>query len=322
MLRFELNWGKPKKKVEEAINDYLLHAESKGLSTGSIKHRKADLNRLLEFLSGHGLEYVTDVEPHHLWAFMSGLYTTPKKVGKGKLSISYVGRIFKSAKAFFRWCYHMEIIGRDLMLKVDPPPKDKKIKRPLEADEVKLLLKTAVDPQYYRADPTRDRTIILVLVDTMLRVNELCNLRIENLEPSDEGGKTTIAVKGGREYLVFFSPTSWEAIQELIEELSVEDGPLFIGRGGDGLTDGGIRRVVERIAKRAGIDKRVYPHKLGRRTGATLRSMRGATAQELQQLGRWEKIDMLRRYVVYDEAVLGKLNAQTSPLPELVDGLS
>jgi site-specific recombinase XerD len=76
--------------------------------------------------------------------------------------------------------------------------------------------------------------------------------------------------------------------------------------------------MIKRIAGLAGIKRTIYPHKLGRRTGANLRSERGASNKTIQQLGRWKSLSMVDLYVHHTESTLERLQAETSPLDDIL----
>jgi integrase/recombinase XerD len=178
------------------------------------------------------------------------------------------------------------------------------------------LLRLDTDSIY--AQPERDRAIVLALVDTMARVSAFCRLRVEDLKPDGNGGGQAIVVeKGGCEHRLFFSSYSWGAIQELLEVHPLGEGPLFVSYNtGDALTPDGVRQLLHRLGERAGIEN-VYPHRLGRRTGATLRSKDGCTNRVLMQLGGWKTEKMLRKYINLGEEELAEVHTATSPLKHL-----
>ena len=93
-----------------------------------------------------------------------------------------------------------------------------------------------------------------------LRISEALGADIENL--SLERGHRTLLVhrKGGKTVTIPLAPRTARAM-----DLAIGDrvqGPIFLGTSGDRMTRDAAARVVKRLAKRAGITKKISPHSL------------------------------------------------------------
>lgn len=135
----------------------------------------------------------------------------------------------------------------------------------------------------------RDRAILELLFSTGLRVSELSNLKIEQINLKRD--EFTVRGKGGKLRAVYLSSTAKEALKDYLAKRRDTSEYLFIchdkARGGRGKTGGltsrSVQRLVERYAKQAGITKRITPHTL-RHTFATDLLMGGADIRSVQSL--------------------------------------
>jgi integrase len=144
----------------------------------------------------------------------------------------------------------------------------------------------------------RDRVIIALLWDTGMRIGELQNLRIRDIDiTSDQNGVSHVTIPlegktGTRQVPIFMSvPYILDYLQEMGD--MGRDAYLlnyYEGRWADmkmkGVLDGNaIRKMLRVTAKRAGIEKRIYPH-LFRHSRATYYANR-MTEQQLKSFFGW-----------------------------------
>jgi len=106
----------------------------------------------------------------------------------------------------------------------------------------------------------RDHALCSLLALNGLRISEALNAEIEQL--GLERGHRTLVVqrKGGKTVTIPLAPRTARALDLAIGERV--EGPLFVGPSGDKMTRDAAARMVRRIAKAAGIPKRIGPHSL------------------------------------------------------------
>jgi site-specific recombinase XerD len=135
----------------------------------------------------------------------------------------------------------------------------------------------------------RDKAILELLFATGLRVSELAELKIEQVNLKRD--EFTVRGKGDKARVVFLSSAAKEAIAAYLGRRRDASPCLFVshdrakaGRENAGsLTPRSIQRLVERYAKAAGITKRITPHTL-RHTFATDLLMNGADIRSVQSM--------------------------------------
>jgi len=107
----------------------------------------------------------------------------------------------------------------------------------------------------------RDRAVIVLLLNSGLRISELCNLSMKDIELSDRKGKVTIRQgKGNKKREVPLNATAREALQAWIKVRANGDA-IFEGKRGHRLSPSGAYRRLAELARRANV-KELSPHTL------------------------------------------------------------
>jgi site-specific recombinase XerD len=231
---------------------------------------------------------------------------------------STVDTYYRALRAFFNFAVREGLLAVSPCQRLKPPRVPKDQVQPFTPEQAQAL----VDAAKQSAQPARDTALVLVLLDTGLRVSELCSLRVGDVDP--ETKEITVRGKGGKRRTIFVGPNVRRAVWRYIERerrLESEDEPLFIAHRGrrtdGGLTPNGICQLFHRLGRAAGIrGTRVSPH-TARHYFAISMLRNGANLFELQQLMGHEDLTMLRRYVALAEADLARVHRTASPAARL-----
>jgi len=176
--------------------------------------------------------------------------------------------------AFFTWLYTEEMIPKNPMKAIKPIVYEEEIRKEfseVEIDKLKSACRT-----------TRERAIVETLLATGVRVSELSEMKVGDIdykamEVVVEHGK------GGHKRTTYITPVAISHLEAYFDERSEKEGIyLFYNKNHEKLESGGIRHSLKQIAKRAGVDD-VHPHRF-RRTFATRLAMRGMDVREIQIL--------------------------------------
>ncbi|MFA7169331.1 MAG: site-specific tyrosine recombinase/integron integrase [Candidatus Paceibacterota bacterium] len=148
----------------------------------------------------------------------------------------------------------------------------------LELEEVERLLEVA---QGDKMENFRDRAILELLFSTGLRVSELTNLNIENINL--KSGEFSVRGKGDKIRIVFLSASAKDSLNEYVIKRKDVLPALFVsikGKEVSRLTSRSVERIIKKYASRAGIVKKITPHTLRHsfatdllRNGADIRSV-------------------------------------------------
>jgi len=161
----------------------------------------------------------------------------------------------------------------------------------------------------------RDRAIVLLLLDTGLRVSEAAGIRLGDLRPDSS---VKVMGKGAKERIVPIGSTARGAIVRYLGQRGPGpiEAPLFLGRRG-ALDWRGMQQVLKRLKARAGITGRLSPHSL-RHTFARSYLVNGGDVFSLQQILGHTTLDMVKRYVSLADADVAAKHRTASPADRLV----
>jgi len=165
----------------------------------------------------------------------------------------------------------------------------------LTRDEINSMIKAAKNP--------RDKAVVAVLFETGMRVGELLGMQIKDINEKEGYGQTVIDGKTGERNAVFVK--SWPFLQDWLnwikenQDSFPEDAKGFVwvsfnkvGRKRNNLTKGRIIEadtinvILKKVAKRAGIEKRVWTHGF-RHSSATDFARQGYNESELRLKYGW-----------------------------------
>lgn len=262
----------------EAIDDFLSYLGSeRGLSANTLFSYKRDLTKFFSVLSTDNIKALTDRDVVH---FLSVLQ-------RERYASSSVYRHLMSLRMFFRFLIREEILTKDVTALLDTPKVWQLVPEILTEEEVERLLSA---PDADTPIGRRDRAILELLYATGIRVSELCNLSVYDID--DDVIK--VKGKGGKERLVPIAKVAVEAVDTYLNEHKTE-GPLFVSRGGKRVDRVVVWQRIRYWAKKAGIEKRISPHTL-RHSFATHLLERGADLRVIQEMLGHADISTTDRY--------------------------
>jgi integrase/recombinase XerD len=126
---------------------------------------------------------------------------------------------------------------------------------------------------------------VRLMVATGIRVGELCRLQIDDLSP--DASSVAIHGKGSRDRIAYISDVDLRAnLRAFARTRQTVDGataPLFVNRFGRKIKPQSVRAKLHRLARRAGLTRRLTPHML-RHTAATLLIETGVDIRIVQRL--------------------------------------
>ena len=229
---------------------------------------------------------------------------------------STIATIHRDLKAFARFCAEEEFIPEPLRnLKAPRVPQDQI--EPLTQDEVQKLL----DAARSGSCPERDRALMLVLLDSGMRLGELLSLTLADV--AEDTSHVTIVGKGNKKRAAFLGRLARKALRSYLlrwRSDAAHRDPLFTSvagnRPGEVLRGDGVRQMLRRSAKSAGITRSVGAHDF-RRTFAVTFLRNGGSLLHLQELLGHADVAVLRRYAKLCAQDLEDSHRQHSP----VDGL-
>ena len=148
--------------------------------------------------------------------------------------------------------------------------------------------------------PSRDRAILEIIYSTGMRVQELVDLNVNDIDLL--GDSIRVLGKGKKERIVILGPHSLDALSEYMKERQnqlikkkKQTSALFLNRRGTRITDRSIRRIFKKYSLKLGLDKQLSPHSL-RHSFATHMLNAGADLRVVQELLGHESLSTTQIY--------------------------
>jgi site-specific recombinase XerD len=260
--------------LERAITDFLDDQEGGNHSAKTLEWHRTALKFFQQFLKEErAITLVAEIDAPDISAWFASMRKTP--TGRGRIrSERTIQTYARSVRAFCHWLVRREVLERNPFDRVVFPKVGKPLIRTISPEEFERLLLACTPPNESGPIATRaavrNRAILWVLLDTGIRVSELCGLRLSDFDRKH--GVITVKGKGSKErrialgqnclrnllyYLDRYRPDE----DELAEWGSAGEDHLFLSETRLPLTKNGVSLVFKRIRERAEIsDKRISPH--------------------------------------------------------------
>ena len=263
---------------QNAIDLYLTWLElDKGLSKHTVKSYHSDISQFLKFLFKKNIKEWESVQLSHFDTWLNEL-------GARKLSKQSQSRKFTSIRSFAKFLITERIIKIDFTELSYRPKLDKKLPLALEISEMDRLINAAKTDTVYGL---RDYCIIELMYSAGLRVSELCQLKIEQI--NSEAGILRIFGKGSKERIVPLGENAKKSLEAYLVRSRPSfvnektDTTVFLSRLGKCLSRKTIWYMIKLYREKALIKKVIKPHTL-RHSFATHLLEGGADLRSIQDL--------------------------------------
>ena len=225
----------------------------RGLSENTLGAYRADLVALSQRLESRSVNLIdadrADIMEYIAWRVEGG--SKPRSTA----------RQLSSFRRFYRYMLREGVIDEDPTVNIAMPKIGRSLPQSLTEPDVEALLAA---PKVSEPLGHRDRTMLEVLYATGVRVSELINLKLSQINLNQ--GVLRIIGKGDRERLIPLGDEAQDWIREFIDgprgEILLERQTeyLFPTRRGDRMTRQAFWHIIKRYAKKAGISKKLSPH--------------------------------------------------------------
>jgi len=310
--------------LETLLQGYQLCATTEGKSLNTIAIVTNSVRYLHDFLSSEGLSTnVTQIGAEELRAFILHLQQKKcfsnhpySKAQERGLSGHTINTYMRSIRAFWSWLVSEEIIDTNPFSKLRIPKPPRKVTATFSPYQIESLLSVMNgSPEGYR-----DMAIVLTLLDTGLRVNELINLKVENVQL--EEGLIKVLGKGNKERLVPIGKQVRKLLWRYITQYRPDPARpnlanLLLTRDGRPLTKNRVDSIMKRYGKMAELTGvRCSPHTL-RHTFAINYLRNGGDVFSLQKILGHSSLEMTRRYCELANVDIKMAHAIASPVDNL-----
>ncbi len=281
-------------KINEYIKNYIDYLRfERLLSLNTIDSYKRDLVKLVSFLEQNNISDLQEISNSDILNFLENLYKTQ--------SDRSVSRILSSIRSFYRYLARSDKIQKSPFSHIKNPKMPRKDLEILNQAETVRFLDNIACSTYLEL---RDRTMFELLYSCGMRVSEITNLRLNDIDIEEglirfigKGSKERIAPVGetAKNFLVRYLDSSRSNI-----EREIKNDYVFLNNRGGGISRQGFWKILKKYAKKQNIDKNLYPH-IFRHSFATHLLEEGADLRVVQELLGHSSISTTEIYTNLDK---------------------
>ncbi|MCE5089737.1 site-specific tyrosine recombinase XerD [Staphylococcus devriesei] len=293
--------------MDTIIEEYLKFIQiEKGLSENTIGAYRRDLNKYKTYMSVHKIAHIDFIDRQIIQECLGHL------IDEGASSKS-IARFISTIRSFHQFALREKYAAKDPTVLIETPKYEKKLPDVLEVDEVLELLET---PNLNKNNGYRDRTILELLYATGMRVSELIQIEIEDINLIM--GFVKVFGKGNKERIIPLGDTVIEYLDTYINNIRPQllkktvTNVLFLNMHGRPLTRQGIWKIIKQYGLQANISKKLTPHTL-RHSFATHLLENGADLRAVQEMLGHSDISTTQLYTHVSKTQIRQMYNQFHP---------
>jgi len=265
------------KNIDRSIDKYMEYIRfEKLLLPNTVNSYTRDLKKFKSFLKESNITNYTELKKEQVLDFLKFLHIDQSE--------SSIARILSTLRSLYKFLVREEICRKNPWVQISNPKKPKKMLEVLSIDEVERFLDSI--PSSTKLE-LRDKAMSELIYSCGLRVSELINLRLQDIDFEEElirfigkGDKERITPVGrnGLLYLKKYIRTSRYKIEQ-----EHKSDYVFLNKYGNKMTRQGFWKILKKYARRINLDKNIYPH-IFRHSFATHMIQNGADLKTVQEL--------------------------------------
>lgn len=248
--------------MEKEINKFIEYLKyQRNYSDFTCNNYKKDLNEYNSFVLSNKINY-KNMDYNDAKEYV--IYLNKKNDAKSTIS-----RKLSSLRTFYKYLVLNNKVESNPFLLVSSPKKEKRIPKFINYNNMEEILNV---PNIKTKEGQRERVILEVLYASGVRVSELVNIKLKDIDFSNKN--ILIFGKGSKERLVSFGDYALEYINLYLKEGrnllldGVKSDYLIVGKKSEKLTTRRVEQIIDDIIKRTSIKLNITPH-MFRHTFAT-----------------------------------------------------
>lgn len=256
-------------------------------SDKTINSYRDDLIEYNEFL-GDNFTSILNINYDDVKKYLKYLYE--RKINKNSIS-----RKLSSIRGFYNYLVRENIINTNYFNMVNNPKKEIYLPKFLKDEELnKIFNVCTLDTPINQ----RDSLIIELLYATGVRVSELISIKIKDIDMNEKVIK--IIGKGSKERIVLFNNHTLNVLNIYLNDgyhtfNKKNNGYLILNKDGNKLSDRYVRKVIDKLVRKAGLDLKISPHTI-RHTFATDMLEEGSDLMTVKELLGHESLNTTSIY--------------------------
>ncbi|MBY6179050.1 site-specific tyrosine recombinase XerD [Staphylococcaceae bacterium DP2N0-1] len=293
--------------METIIEEYLKFIQiEKGLSENTIGAYRRDLKKYQLYMQEQKIVHIDFIDRQTIQECLGSL------IDQGA-SAKSIARFISTIRSFHQFALREKYAAKDPTVLIETPKYEKKLPDVLDVEEVIQLLET---PDLTKNNGYRDRTILELLYATGMRVTELIQIEIDDVNLIM--GFVKVFGKGNKERIIPLGDTVIEYLDTYINTVRPQllkktvTNVLFLNLHGRPLTRQGIWKLIKQYGLRADITKTLTPHTL-RHSFATHLLENGADLRAVQEMLGHSDISTTQLYTHVSKTQIRQMYNQFHP---------
>jgi integrase/recombinase XerD len=272
---------------EEYLKMFLAAKQIEGCSERTIKYYRVTVNHMLTKVSTEVRKITTEEIRIYLSEYQKN----------SNCSNVTIDNIRRNISSFFSWMEEEDYILKSPMRRIHKIKTKTVVKNTISDESIEKLRDNCKG--------IRDLAMIDLLYSTGIRVGELVNLNVDDIDL--EGRECVVYGKGDKERRVYFDAKAKVHLKEYIETRNDNNSALFVTLDAphDRLKISGVEIRLRELGRSLSLD-RIHPHKF-RRTMATRAIDKGMPIEQVQKILGHSQIDTTMQY-----AMVNQNNVKTS----------
>ena len=299
-----------KKTNSKNFSDYVLKYKDylkfeKLMLPNTLESYQRDLKKFILFLDNNKIKSYCELSKEEVLDFLQSLYKSQSE--------SSISRILSTLRSFYKFLMIEGVCKKNFWAQINNPLRLRKIPEILKIEEVEKFLESI--PVSRRLE-IRDRAMFEILYSCGLRVSEIVNLKMQNIDFEEE--LLRFKGKGNKERIVPIGKKSIRFLEKYLKHSRSEikkeyrTDYVFINRSGKKMTRQGFWKILKKYAARVGLKKNLYPH-IFRHSFATHMLQRGADLRIVQELLGHSDISTTEIYTTLDKEYIKEIYFKYHP---------
>ena len=307
------------------LEDFLLHIQINNYSPETLYNYERDLKTFENFLQDEAkvsFEKITKrtIEQYKAYLVSSDRKTALNQKPEKKLTASSINRVLSSLRGYLKYLIKMDYKAPVAPEAIELLRTGKKHARISEFGEIKKLIEFPTDFEKDEVVALRNRAILETLFSTGMRISELTNLKMSDI---DKIGTIFIRGKGKKERFAYLTDRAKKHIKNYLEVRGKYESPyLFLPYRGKNvnkkdkkISPNYLEGKVKKYRELLGFNIPINVHGI-RHVFATYLAESGASPVAIQTLLGHESLDTTTRYVHASDQYAKKAHQRHHPLKE------
>jgi site-specific recombinase XerD len=266
---------------QELLTMFLAAKRVEGCSEKSLRYYESSIRNMLTAISKEERQITTDDLRKYLADYQA----------EGKVSKVTIDNIRRILSTYFAWLEDEDYILKSPVRRIHKVKTGKTVKETYSDESLEIMRDGCTT--------SRDLALIDLLASTGMRVGELVNLDIADID--FENRECIVFGKGDKERKVYFDARAKVHLQNYLKNRTDDNPALFVTllKPYNRLKISGVEIRLRELGRKLDIPK-VHPHKF-RRTLATMAIDKGMPVEQVQQLLGHSKIDTTMQYAMVNQ---------------------